>query len=347
MKKTVLVTGSSGFIGFHLCKKLLIENYKVVGVDNHNNYYSVKLKEDRLRDINLFKKKFKKKFIFHKVDIYKKKNLEKLFAKFKFDYVINLAAQAGVRYSLVNPDSYTKSNLVGFANLLECCRNYKIKHLVYASTSSVYGANIKSPFSEKDNVDHQIQYYAATKRANELMAHSYSCLFNLKTTGLRFFTVYGPWGRPDMALFQFTKNILENKPIKIFNFGKHVRDFTYIDDIIDGILKALKNPKKKSSLKVWKKIKNPSNSFAPFQLLNIGNNTPVPLMKYIEAIENKLNKKSIKKFLPLQKGDVVGTSSNIHQLKKYGYKPKVNIKIGVNNFVDWYLDYHKSKKKRY
>lgn len=216
MKKTILVTGSSGFIGFHLCIRLLSENYNVIGVDSHNNYYSVKLKKDRLKQIISFKKKFKKNFYFYKFDISKKKDLESLFKKYKFDYVVNLAAQAGVRYSLINPDSYTKSNLVGFANLLECCRNYKIKHLVYASTSSVYGANIKSPFSEKDNADHQIQYYAATKRANELMAHSYSCLFDLKTTGLRFFTVYGPWGRPDMALFKFTKNIIEKKTNKNF-----------------------------------------------------------------------------------------------------------------------------------
>ena len=340
IKKTILVTGSSGFIGFHLCIRLLSENYKVIGVDNHNNYYSVKLKQDRLKEIISFKRKFKKKFFFYKYDISSKKDIESLFKKFKFDYVINLAAQAGVRYSLINPDSYTKSNLVGFANLLECCRNYKIKHLVYASTSSVYGANTKSPFCEKDNVDHQIQYYAATKRANELMAHSYSCLFDLKTTGLRFFTVYGPWGRPDMALFKFTKNIIEKKPIEIFNFGKHIRDFTYIDDIVDGIIKALKNPKKKTTLKIWKNKKNPSNSFAPFQLLNIGNNKPVTLMKYIEAIENKLNLKSIKKFLPLQKGDVIQTSSNIQQLKKYGYKPKVDIKMGINNFIDWYCNYH-------
>ena len=340
MNKTVLVTGSSGFIGFHLCIRLLSENYKVIGVDNHNNYYSVKLKQDRLKKIIDFKKKYKKKFDFFKFDISNKKKIGLLFKKFKFDYVINLAAQAGVRYSLVNPDSYTKSNLVGFANLLECCRKNKIKHLVYASTSSVYGANFKSPFSEKDNVDHQIQYYAATKRANELMAHSYSCLYDLKTTGLRFFTVYGPWGRPDMALFQFTKNILEKKPIKIFNFGKHIRDFTFIDDIVDGIVRALKNPKKKTPLKKWKNKKNPSTSFAPFQLLNIGNNKPVTLMKYIEAIENKLNLKSIKKFLPLQKGDVIGTSSNIQQLKKYGYKPKIDIKVGISRFIDWYLHYH-------
>ena len=341
MKKTILVTGSSGFIGFHLCIRLLSENYNVIGVDNHNNYYSVRLKQDRLKQIMKFKKKFKKKFNFYKFDIANKKKILSLFKKFKFDYVINLAAQAGVRYSLINPDSYTKSNLVGFANLLECCRKYKTKHLVYASTSSVYGANTKSPFSEKDNVDHQIQYYAATKRANELMAHSYSCLYNLKTTGLRFFTVYGPWGRPDMALFQFTKNILEKKPIKIFNFGKHIRDFTYVDDIVDGIVKALKNPKKKTTLKIWKNNKNPSTSFAPFQLLNIGNNKPVPLMKYVEAIEKKLEIKSIKKYLPLQKGDVIGTSSNIQKLKKYGYKPKVDIKIGISNFIDWYRNYHK------
>lgn len=344
MKKTILVTGSSGFIGFHLCIKLLAENYNVIGLDNHNNYYSVKLKQDRLKEIIKFKTKFKKKFSFYKLDLAKKNNLESLFKKFKFQYVINLAAQAGVRYSLINPDAYTQSNLVGFANLLECSRKYKVKHLVYASTSSVYGANIKSPFSEKDNVDHQIQYYAATKRANELMAHSYSCLYNLNTTGLRFFTVYGPWGRPDMALFQFTKNILAKKPIKIFNFGKHVRDFTFIDDIIEGILKALKNPKKKTPIKIWKNKKSPSNSFAPFQILNIGNSKAVPLMDYINAIEKKLNLKSKKTFLPLQKGDVIGTLSDIKQLKKYGYKPTTDIKLGISKFISWFLYYHRKYK---
>lgn len=331
IKKTILVTGSSGFIGFHLCIRLLSENYNVIGVDNHNNYYSVKLKQDRLKEIISFKRKFKKKFFFYKYDISSKKDIESLFKKFKFDYVINLAAQAGVRYSLINPDSYTKSNLVGFANLLECCRNHKIKHLVYASTSSVYGANTKSPFCEKDNVDHQIQYYAATKRANELMAHSYSCLFDLKTTGLRFFTVYGPWGRPDMALFKFTKNIIEKKPIEIFNYGKHTRDFTYIDDIVEGVVRVIDNKPQRFQ------------NEPPYKLYNIGNNKPVNLLHFIENIENALGKKAIKQFEPIQAGDVTTTYANVDNLiSDLGYAPKTQIDEGINKFVDWYLSYYKA-----
>lgn len=270
-----------------------------------------------------------------------KKKINNLFKKYKIKKVINLAAQAGVRYSIENPDSYIKSNLVGFANILEACRNFKILHLTYASTSSVYGANTKQPFRESHNVDHPLQLYAATKRSNELMAHSYSNLFGLPTTGLRFFTVYGPWGRPDMALFIFTKNIIENKFINIFNKGRHVRDFTYVDDIVSGIILA--NDKVAKKNKKWNSRKiDPSKSRAPFKIYNIGNSKPVSLMKYIELIEKNLKKKAKKKFLPLQKGDVPKTLSDISRIKKdLNYNPKTSVEVGVKNFINWYLNFYK------
>jgi UDP-glucuronate 4-epimerase len=333
---TILITGVAGFIGFHTAKKLLENGKNIIGIDNYDKYYDVKLKKKRISILN--NHKFKKKFIFVKLD------LVKLFKKYKIKKIINLAAQAGVRHSLINPKSYIKSNLVGFANILELCRNFKINHLTYASTSSVYGANTKQPFSEKDGVDHPLQLYAATKRANELMAHSYSNLFNLPTTGLRFFTVYGPWGRPDMALFIFTKNILNNKVIKVFNNGKHIRDFTYIDDIVDGIIKANDENLKKNK-KINFKTNNPSTSKSPFKIYNIGNSNAVSLMKYIKLIEKYLGKKAKKKFLKLQRGDVPKTLSDISKIKKdLNYNPKTSVEEGVKNFINWYKKFYKYSK---
>ena len=336
---TILITGAAGFIGFHTAKKLLDRGDSVIGIDNFNSYYDVSLKKKR---ISILKKlKTKKKFNFYKIDLTNTNKLQKLFKKHKIKKVINLAAQAGVRYSIQNPESYIKSNLIGFANILEVCRNFKILHLTYASTSSVYGANTKQPFKESHNVDHPLQLYAATKRSNELMAHSYSNLFNLPTTGLRFFTVYGPWGRPDMALFIFTKNILENKFIKIFNKGNHIRDFTYIDDIVDGVIKA--NDEKVKKNNNWNpKVDDPSNSRSPFKIYNIGNSKPVSLMKYIGLIEKYLGKKAKKKYLNLQKGDVPKTLSDISKIKKnLKYNPKTSVEVGVKNFINWYVKFYK------
>ncbi len=334
----ILVTGVAGFIGFHTAKKFLDRGDQVIGIDSINNYYDQNLKKSRLKLL----RKYKTKFIFIKFNIANKKKLESCFNKHKFERVVHLAAQAGVRYSLKNPEAYVESNLIGFTNILFLCKKKNIKHLTYASTSSVYGLNSKHPFSESDNVDHPIQFYAATKRANEIMAHSYSYLFNLPTTGLRFFTVYGPWGRPDMSLFIFTKNIISGKPIEIFNKGKHVRDFTYIDDIVNGVIKASDNIIKK---KAKKSKLNPGESTAPFRILNIGNSKPVNLMKYIDTIEENLKKKAIKKFLPLQQGDVPKTFSDTRKIKKLlKYKSKTSIKKGIQEFINWYLEYYKIKK---
>ena len=331
----ILVTGSAGFIGFHLCRKLILKGYTVVGLDSINNYYDTKIKLERLKIL----KKLSKKFIFKKCDMSNLSPVKKIFKKYKFDQVVNLAAQAGVRYSIDNPKAYLDSNLVGFFNILDCSKQFKIKHLIYASTSSVYGNNSKLPFAEKNHADHPIQFYAATKRANELMAHSYSSLYNLPTTGLRFFTVYGPWGRPDMALFIFTKNILEEKKINLFNFGKHIRDFTYIDDIIEPILRLIKKPPKKNKKKL---IKDPSESSAPFKIYNIGNNDPKKLMDFVNAIEKKLNKKAKINYKPLQKGDVYETFADINKLLKVTkYKSKTDINIGIGKFVDWFREYYK------
>jgi len=331
----ILVTGSAGFIGFHLCRKLILKGYTVVGLDSINNYYDTKIKLERLKIL----KKLSKKFIFKKCDMSNLSPVKKIFKKYKFDQVVNLAAQAGVRYSIGNPKAYLDSNLVGFFNILDCSKQFKIKHLIYASTSSVYGNNSKLPFAEKNHADHPIQFYAATKRANELMAHSYSSLYNLPTTGLRFFTVYGPWGRPDMALFIFTKNILEEKKINLFNFGKHIRDFTYIDDIIEPILRLIKKPPKKNKKKL---IKDPSESSAPFKIYNIGNNDPKKLMDFVNAIEKKLNKKAKINYKPLQKGDVYETFADINKLLKVTkYKSKTDINIGIGKFVDWFREYYK------
>ena len=335
----VLITGAAGFIGFHLAERLLDNGCHVTGVDNLNPYYDVRLKEARLAKLTPFEK-----FEFHKIDLSDKKGLEKIFGNTSFDVVVNLAAQAGVRYSLTNPNAYVDSNIAGFVNILECCRHSHahgvIKHLVFASSSSVYGANTKMPFSVHDNVDHPVSLYAASKKSNELMAHTYSHLFQLPCTGLRFFTVYGPWGRPDMALFLFTKAILAGKPIKVFNHGKMKRDFTYIDDIVEGVIRVMgrlpeSNPK-------WSgDAPDPATSYAPYKLYNIGNNNPVKLMEFIAVIEKALGKKAKKEFLDLQPGDVPATYADIDDLiKDVGFKPETPIETGIERFIAWYKDYY-------
>ena len=341
---SILVTGSSGFIGFHTTIALLKKGENVVGIDNLNSYYERKLKLSRNRFILNFNKKnnLKNKYKFYKLDISNNKDLEKIFKKYRFKKIIHLAAQAGVRYSLKNPSVYIKSNLVGFGNILENSRKYKIKHLVYASSSSVYGEREKKPLVEKNSVDHPIQLYAATKRSNELMAHSYIHLFDLPTTGIRFFTAYGPWGRPDMALYNFTKNIMKKKTINVFNKGQHSRDFTYIDDTINGIIKCLNNiPRKSRNLNLKK---DPSTSTAPFRIINIGKGKSTKLINYIKIIESSLGKKAKKKFLSKQKGDVKDTWANISKANKIlNYKPKTSPKEGVKKFIEWYKQYYKNK----
>lgn len=335
----ILVTGVAGFIGFHVVKHLLDQDVTVIGLDNVNDYYDVALKEARLRE--LAKHRNAANFTFVKLDVSDTAALQDLFAKHNFQQVIHLAAQAGVRYSLTNPQAYVQSNLVGFANILENCRQQQVKHLVYASSSSVYGLNATLPFSENVAVNHPISFYGATKRANEIMAHSYSSLYNLPTTGLRFFTVYGPWGRPDMALFKFTKAILAGEPIDVFNYGEHYRDFTYIDDIVTGILKvaarpAVANPYFDAS------NPDPASSSAPWQVFNIGNNTPVKLTAYIQLIEKYLVKKAQMNLLPLQTGDVPDTYADVTNLEQaVNYKPTTTIETGVRAFLDWYLSYYK------
>ncbi len=331
----IVVTGSAGFIGFSLCLKLLERGDIIIGIDNHNDYYDPKLKEARLEI--LIKYKNYKHFKFDLID---QKNLEDTFKNHKPQKVVNLAAQAGVRYSIENPHAYISSNIVGFANILEKCRHYKIEHLVYASTSSVYGANTKMPFSEHDSANHPLSLYAASKKSNELMAHTYSYLYNLPTTGLRFFTVYGPWGRPDMALFKFTKAILNNEPIDLFNYGKHSRDFTYVDDIVEGVIKTLDKPATPNV--DWNSnYPDPANSKAPWSIYNIGNNKPVQLMDYVDALEKALGKKANINFLPLQPGDVPDTFANVNNLKeRFNYKPSTSVIDGVCNFVKWYKDYY-------
>lgn len=330
-----LVTGSAGFIGYSVSKSLLERGDKVVGIDNHNDYYDPGIK---LARVERLKKYSNYKHL--KIDLIDSDNLEQVFNNYKIKKVINLAAQAGVRYSIENPHAYINSNIVGFANILENCRHYKIENLVYASTSSVYGANTKMPFSEHDSANHPLSLYAASKKSNELMAHTYSYLYQLPTTGLRFFTVYGPWGRPDMALFKFTKNILEKKPINVFNNGKHTRDFTYIDDIVKGVIKAFDNPS--TSNKNWDSNQpDPATSKAPWRIYNIGNNKSVKLMDYIDALEKTLRKKAIINFLPLQPGDVPDTFANVDIInQKFNYKPSTSIIEGVSNFVKWYKNYY-------
>jgi UDP-glucuronate 4-epimerase len=335
----ILVTGSAGFIGYHLSEKLLARGDTVTGLDNLNDYYEVSLKEARLDQL-----KTQPAFTFIRADLQDRQALEALFTENNFDAVINLAAQAGVRYSLENPHAYIDSNVVGFTNILECCRHHKIGHLVYASSSSVYGMNASMPFSVHDNVDHPISLYAATKKANELMAHTYSHLYNLPTTGLRFFTVYGPWGRPDMALFLFTKAILAGEPIKVFNNGKMQRDFTYIDDIVEGIIRVTDKPATPNS--DWDAASpDPGTSSAPYRLYNIGNNNPVSLMDFIGAIEKALGKTAEKEFLPMQPGDVAATYADIDALiDSIDYHPQTPVQDGINNFIAWYLEHmHKEK----
>jgi UDP-glucuronate 4-epimerase len=328
----ILVTGAAGFIGFHLSKRLLAENYHVIGVDNLNNYYDVCLKKERLKLLES-----NKNFKFYKVDIADQDSLNAIFENHSIPIVINLAAQAGVRYSLSHPHSYVHSNLVGFVNILEACRHYQVEHLVYASSSSVYGANTKTPFSTQDSVDHPVSIYAATKKANELMAHTYSHLFNIPTTGLRFFTVYGPWGRPDMAYYSFTKDIIEGNPIKVYNNGDMLRDFTFIDDIVEGIVKLLDHPPIPDSNRTL----DPSTSHAPYKIYNIGNNSPVRLLDFITILENLISQKAIIDFLPMQPGDVKETYADITDLQKEaGFSPATPLQIGLGQFVEWYKKYH-------
>ena len=324
----ILITGVAGFIGFSLAKELLKTNNKIFGIDNLNNYYDVNLKKARLKQLH----KLKNKITFFKRDIKDKKTISKIFKKEKFDVVVNLAAQAGVRYSIQNPGSYIERNIIGFFNILDLCKEYKVKHFIYASTSSVYGDNKSFPLKETHITNKPLQLYAATKLSNELMAYSYSSIHKLKTTGLRFFTVYGPWGRPDMALYIFTKNILNKKPISLFNNGLHVRDFTYVDDIVSGIKKIIfKNVKYK------------------YQIFNIGNGKAVSLMNYLREIEKNLNVKAKIKKVPLQAGDIIKTHSSVKKIHKiYGYQARTSYKKGIKNFIDWFKDYNNinEKKKR-
>ncbi len=347
----ILITGTAGFIGFHLANYLINRGDEVIGIDNINDYYDVNVKYGRLERSGIDREKIEynkiiksgkfENYSFMKLNLEDKDNLDKLFKDEKFDKVCNLAAQAGVRYSLTNPNAYIQSNIVGFINILEACRFNNIKHLAYASSSSVYGLNEKMPFSTSDNVDHPMSLYAASKKSNELMAHTYSHLYNIPTTGLRFFTVYGPWGRPDMALFLFTKAILENKPIDVFNNGDMVRDFTYIDDIVAGIVRVIDNPSK-ADLNWDSKNPNPSTSTAPYKIYNIGNNNPIKLLDFIEAIEKKLEIKAKKNFLPIQAGDVSKTYADVSDLiEDLNYKPNTSIETGINNFINWYREFFK------
>ena len=345
----ILVTGAAGFIGFHLVNKLKMEGFTVVGLDSINDYYATSLKYDRLFNAGIIKSEIEYNklvqsssniaYSFIQLKLEDKENVAQLFGNQQFDVVVNLAAQAGVRYSITNPSAYIDSNIVGFANLLECGRQFKIKNFVYASSSSVYGLNETIPFNTNHTVDHPISLYAATKKSNELMAHVYSHLYQLPTTALRFFTVYGPWGRPDMAMFLFTKAIINGEPIEVFNNGEMERDFTYIDDIINGVLLVVKNPADGNT--EWDGlVPEPSTSKAPYRLYNIGNSIPVKLTDFITAIENKLVKKAEQILMPMQPGDVFKTYADVSPLqKKFNYQPKVSIQEGVNNFIDWYVTY--------
>ncbi|WP_299595101.1 NAD-dependent epimerase [uncultured Microbulbifer sp.] len=337
-----LVTGNAGFIGFHVAKTLLERGDSVVGIDNVNDYYETSLKEDRLKALTELagQQGGEVGYEFVRANIADKSAIDDCFKRHDFDRVIHLAAQAGVRHSIEHPEAYVESNLVGFFNLLEACRNAKTPHLSYATTSSVYGGNTTMPFSEDDGANHPLQFYAATKRANELMAHSYSHLFRLPTTGLRFFTVYGPWGRPDMALFKFTRLILEGKPIPVFNHGHHSRDFTYIDDIVEGVIKssdqiAAADPEWSSA------APTPATSNAPFRVFNIGNGNPAQLSEYIDALEQALGKEAIREMLPMQPGDIPDTHADTRKLQQaVGYRPDTSVREGVQKFVDWYRDYY-------
>jgi len=346
----ILVTGTAGFIGFHLAQRLLKDGEKVVGLDVINDYYDVNVKYSRLAEAGINKEQIEygklvqsstqDGYRFIKLDLTDRDGLNKLFEQEKFSTVVNLAAQAGVRYSLINPQAYIDSNIIGFTNILEACRHHGVGHLAYASSSSVYGLNEKMPLSTSDNVDHPISLYAASKKSNELMAHTYSHLFGLSTTGLRFFTVYGPWGRPDMALFLFTEAILKGEPIKVFNHGNMVRDFTYVDDIVEGIKRVIANPPKGNP--DWTgQDPDPSTSKAPYKVYNIGNNDPVKLMEFVTAIEEELGKDAEKIMMDLQPGDVPATYANVQDLMdNLGYKPETNIRHGIRSFLDWYRKYY-------
>ncbi len=340
--RNILVTGVAGFIGFHLAEKLLKDGFNVVGIDNINDYYDINLKYARLNELGIERNGAEifnnpvtgnkyENFKFIRINLEDRGNLTKIFKEYNFEIVCNLAAQAGVRYSIENPEAYIDSNVVGYLNLLECCRHHNVKHLIYASSSSVYGLNAKVPFSTEDNVDHPISLYAATKKSNELMAHTYSHLYGFKTTGLRFFTVYGPWGRPDMAMFLFTDAIIKGTPIKVFNQGDLERDFTYIDDIIDGVVKVV----------------NKENEGEKYSLYNIGNSKAVKLLDFIDEIEKQLGVESIKEMMPMQAGDVNRTWADVDPLKKnFEYSPKTNISEGVGKFIDWYKNYYNYKLKK-
>lgn len=335
----ILITGVAGFIGFHLSKRLLEESYQVVGIDKLNDYYDKSLKKNRLEILSQYKN-----FSFQKIDLKDKEAIDKIFASYKPSHVINLAAQAGVRYSIDNPYAYVDSNIVGFVNILEACRYHPVDHLLYASSSSVYGGNKIIPFSTKHNVDHPVSLYAASKKSNELMAHTYSYLYGIPTTGLRFFTVYGPWGRPDMAYFSFTKDILEGKPIMIFNHGKMERDFTYIDDIVEVITRLI--DRIPEAQKDWDESKDDlSTSFAAYKIYNVGNHEPVKLMRFINVLEDALGKKADKIYMDMQAGDVLRTYADVSDLEKdIGFKPSTSIEEGLGKFVDWYMDYYSERK---
>jgi len=334
----ILVTGVAGFIGSTLSIRLLERGDEVIGIDNLNDYYDVNLKLARLERLSRYQN-----FKFIKLDIADKQQIEELFIREKFHRVMHLAAQAGVRYSISHPHAYIDANIVGFINILEGCRHNAIEHLVYASSSSVYGANTSMPFSIHDNVDHPVSLYAASKKANELMAHTYSHLYNLPTTGLRFFTVYGPWGRPDMSLFMFTRSILEGKPIDVFNYGNHRRDFTYIDDIVEGIVRVIDKPAQTNTSWTGNQP-DPGTSKAPYRLYNIGNHAPVNLLTFIETLETCLGKQAIKSFLPLQPGDVPDTYADVTDLvNDFGYKPETSLETGIKNFVEWYKNFYDIK----
>ena len=331
-----LVTGAAGFIGMHTCLKLLNNDVEVLGIDSLNNYYDVKLKLARLKILKKYKK-----FKFCKMNINNAAQVKKIFKNFLPKHVIHLAAQAGVRYSIKNPLVYSHTKLLGFSNILEECRQHKVNHLIFASSSSVYGGNLKFPFKESDNVDHPISFYAATKKSNEMMAHAYSHMFNIPITGLRFFTVYGPWGRPDMSLFLFTKSIKKNLPIKIFNKGKMFRDFTYIDDIVNSVIKISKKPPLPTK-GFTNNLLKPDVSLAPFKIFNIGSNRPINLMKYINIIEKTLNKKAKKNYLSMQKGDVKYTHANINSINSWiDFKPTTKLQTGIKLFVNWYNSFYK------
>ena len=346
----ILITGTAGFIGYHLAEKLLQRGDTVVGLDCINDYYDPQVKYDRLKNHGILKEEVVwdqlvqsttlPGYRFIRMQLENAPLMNELFKKEQFDAVVNLAAQAGVRYSLVNPGAYIQSNIVGFTNILEACRHHGVKHLAYASSSSVYGLNETMPFSTSDNVDHPVSLYAASKKANELMAHTYSHLYKLPTTGLRFFTVYGPWGRPDMALFLFTKAMLEGKPIQVFNHGKMVRDFTYVDDIVEGVVRVIDHPPKGNTL--WSgKDPDPSSSPAPWKVYNIGNNNPIPLMDFIKAIEDALGIEAIKDYMDIQPGDVPATYANVEDLvRDLGYQPETTVAYGIGQFVAWYREYY-------